>query len=673
MLNQLRRTIATLSAVVVAFLLTLGAPATPATTGPAGSGQAGQDPADLHWAQRLGLRSIARERGAEIVDQVVLVPDAATYLAEVGRWTPDRRWPVLIEDDHQTPMFVRAFEPARVVRREPIGRSLPRGEELRRVVAGMTYRTIGGHPSDDDDLETLIRGIDDQLQVMGDPPPGVILIVPDDPAWTAALALAAGRSLPIRWLPGRFGRPGSTLSVERLEELEREVARILDAMPWAWRALGDDIDAICVCGEMSVRASYDQNRHRGGNRNTTAVATTDMIGRLHDGSRAAFAGWIFGDEARAAFVAMSSLFLPRRSAMLFNGYGDDPPWSNYALTRPQTNLIEAGFDAVERSGETATVEYWERSLIGGWSHDLIFINSGGNADFFNVGRSQRRNAPDIPVLNHPAAVHFVHSWSFRFPSDVGTVGGRFLAHGAYAFVASVEEPGLGAFMPPRATTPRLLSAVPFLVAMRWWPPEAMSRPWRVATFGDPLMTIPPLEADARRRCDPPDDSVEDLRALARRLMARANAEKCPDALAEAMRTLRLLAEDALAARLYRAGRAGGFADARSARVAVKSFFTLADSDGFTDAWQEGEPEGFPYEDMAWHLLLPRLESGRRDMALILESSLRGPRTDNDAIRLFRRLVEVSGRDDARAFMQRAIERMPNETRAKRLRDEMNRR
>ena len=93
--------------------LTFGgiAPATLAQTQPL------PPPDQLHWAVKLGLRIEQVNRAFPVVDCVVLVPDAATYLDELGKWSPRGRWPVLFEDDQLAPMFIRRFRPSRVYRR----------------------------------------------------------------------------------------------------------------------------------------------------------------------------------------------------------------------------------------------------------------------------------------------------------------------------------------------------------------------------------------------------------------------------------------------------------------------------------------------------------------------------------------------------------------------------
>ena len=58
--------------------------------------QGAQEPStELRAAMFLGSRAAQMQRALPIVHQVVLVPDEATYLDEISRWSPEARWPVL--------------------------------------------------------------------------------------------------------------------------------------------------------------------------------------------------------------------------------------------------------------------------------------------------------------------------------------------------------------------------------------------------------------------------------------------------------------------------------------------------------------------------------------------------------------------------------------------------
>ena len=61
------------------------------------------------WEPRIGSRRT-------VVDAVCLVPDEAAFFEALARWDEDHWFPILIEDVEYTSKFLRAFQPARVVR-----------------------------------------------------------------------------------------------------------------------------------------------------------------------------------------------------------------------------------------------------------------------------------------------------------------------------------------------------------------------------------------------------------------------------------------------------------------------------------------------------------------------------------------------------------------------------
>src|SRR5690606_9711207 len=94
------------------------------------------------WAVRLGQRSLQVQCAFPLIDRVVLVPDAATYLDELSKWSPQGRWPVLIEDARLSAMFIRRFQPAEVIRRDTIGnRSI-----TRQAIEDLAITSFGGQP-----------------------------------------------------------------------------------------------------------------------------------------------------------------------------------------------------------------------------------------------------------------------------------------------------------------------------------------------------------------------------------------------------------------------------------------------------------------------------------------------------------------------------------------------
>src|SRR5690606_17791412 len=109
--------------------------------------------------------------------------------------SPRGRWPVLIEDTHLAPMFIRRFQPAQVIRRESVGEQ-PVTQE---AIANLTITAFGGNPQ--------VLALRDVFDAHTFTPPGVVVASLNDPAWTAAAALAAGRGQPLIWIDNAFGRP----------------------------------------------------------------------------------------------------------------------------------------------------------------------------------------------------------------------------------------------------------------------------------------------------------------------------------------------------------------------------------------------------------------------------------------------------------------------------------
>ena len=576
------------------------------------------------------------------------MPDAATYLAEVSRWSLRGRWPVLLADDHLAPMFIRRFRPARVILRDPVGEPLP-DSGRRQAVTEAIIRVWGGDPA-----KHTLR---DVFEARDHIPPGVVVASMADPAWTAALALAAGRGQPVLWLDESLGRPNQTLDRERLARLQTGIARGLAETGYAYDRLGDAIDAITVCRALSGRVAA------GGKANgNDRLAITDTLGRGPNGARYAFAGWIFGDETRCAYAAMCSLFLDRSRYWLYNTYPDTGAWASFGVDAPAATLRAAGFDATTFSGRAAVTRAWLARLAGGISTDVLVMNSKGNAGFFDLGDG-RAYSGDVPVLNEPVALHLVHSWSLRSPDTRSTVGGQFLAHGVYAYVGSVQEPNLQAFVPPAALVKRWVAGVPFLIAARHWNETA---PWRINTIGDPLMLCRPAARAAQRWPAEADDPGVDLAEQVKTLMLQADADATGEAYGEAIAALSLLGADDVAARMWRLAESNGAADAASAE-ALGALFRVRAVDDFARAWQAAPSRDDLAVTMLWHLMTPRLAVlADPDTLLLLQSVARPHQIDTDLERLAPHLTAAFGVAHTRNVIQREIEKTSNPRLRKRL-------
>jgi len=128
---------------------------------------------------------------------------------------------------------------------------------------------------------------------------------------------------------------------------------------------------------------------------------------------------------------MCSLFLPRSDFWLYNGHPSGGPWESYGMEDAAAKLRERGGTVRVSKSEEANLKAWQRMLPGGITIDVFALNSKGNVDFFDLF-SGTATPYETPVLNQPVAIHLLHSWSMQYPSQHGSVGGRWLSHGAYA-------------------------------------------------------------------------------------------------------------------------------------------------------------------------------------------------------------------------------------------------
>lgn len=488
---------------------------------------------DLPPAIRLGLRVEAVRRSVPVISAVVLVKDEVSFIEAVAHWSPKIRYPVLYDDG--TPLahediarFVRAFKPARVVRwsaPEPGAGDAPgRRDAIDRAVVRSW------------DAETPAEFVA-RLNELKIAPPGVVVASTSDPAWTAALALAAARAQPILWAEVAGG-VSDDMPLEEASRFCSVLEGSCDKIGAPWRDLGDAIDAVTIClnGPAKVRVGPDK-----------LVAATDFIGRRRidgaasreTGARWAWAGQVHGSEAQASYRAMCAIFLSARSAWLFDGYPAGAPWNTFDATRAAeflregTPAIEAAVDDMPRGDRL----HWLRRCAKPLDAGLVLVNSKGLANVFETEPGACRPG-DIPVLSVPAAVHFVHSWSAAWPSDRSTVAGRWLERGAYAYTGSVQEPFLQAFVPTPIFAARMVSSFPWGAAGR----QDSGPAWRIAIFGDPLMTFGPGAPASDAELPSPLDSAEDIASG----LAPALKEK---RFAEALDLLTLLGRDADAARL----------------------------------------------------------------------------------------------------------------------------
>ncbi|MSR44937.1 MAG: hypothetical protein EXS15_06235 [Phycisphaerales bacterium] len=628
---------------------------------------------EVSWQVKMGVRSFQVQARISVIDKVVLVPDGATYLDEISKWTLRGRWPVLIEDDFFAPLFVRAFKPSKVIRRTSIG-AMAEGEEAQRALARHAVTqawTIPGSdakPTNPAEAYASVRF----------EPMGIVFANMGDPAWTAAVALAAGHGQVLNWIDGTFDPPSSILSAQQLQELSAHIEAVTRSTGLSYAQLGDTIDAVTLCRSMPAKAVAPPGAQWAPPSMAPAkpgepIAVTDALCRSADGKRWAVASWIFGSEVRSAYTAMCSLYLAPRSLMMVNTYQSDGEWRRYSVTEAVTALKGAGYETMELSGPEASVVPWLNLLMGGFKSDVLYMNSMGNMDFFNMWNAQECYPEDVPMLQRPLAMHLIHSWSLTSPESRDTVGGRWLEHGVYAYAGSVFEPYLVAFVPPALVAERTANFVPFLVASRWCdgPLDAV---WRITTIGDPLMVMMPPSSPTPPRSTTfdvdPAHGESDVKTAAVIALTAAKTSSAPSDYAKALTDVVLTGDDAMAVQLWSvAANQGSNIAAACAEIALGSLFRQRQSELFLAAYRMIATPTPIDQDMLWQLWTQQLSSINDPAVLVwFATQVRPERPAVDLSRLAPEIARVAGAGAAREAVAPWVSRTTNEQSRKRLTD-----
>lgn len=594
--------------------------------------------ADLPPMARLGLRAAAIQQQLAVIPTLVLVPDEAAFLSAISSWrTTDEgavRFPILIDrgtyaDQQRIARFVRTFKPESVVTwKPPVEKAAPlpadRTARQRRIEDALVSAWGADAPG-------KLKARWEHFKFT---PPGVVAMWADDPAWTGGLALAAGRGQPIVWLQPRGGGAGNLAMESDADAMRADLEAALKLCDFPFDQLGDAIDAITLAMNAPPKVLLSDKDPR------KMLALTDLVGRSRDGKRFAWAGQVLGDSAQSAYSAMCSLFLPRPSrAWLFDGYEDTKPWVMFDASDAAEKLQAAGIECVvDDPAKGGSLEDWRNRIAGtstdaaspatlGFGVDAQFISvtTSGNPDFFEL-KPGFGHSVDLPILRSPAAVHFVHSWSANNPSERAHISSIWLERGAFAYVGSVHEPFLSAFVPTPLLTQRLTAGLPWGVAPRIDNADA----WKVAVFGDPLYTIIAKGAP-RAKGDLP---LPGAMPIADAVPALLKDKKY----AQAMRVLALVGRDRDAARLLAAiVREKPVPVTRELALAgINAAFVSGDFDavlGAAKAILPDDPSRAPkpetdaaadleVRDMVWHIVWPARLSLGADGAALLARALR---------------------------------------------------
>ncbi len=636
---------------------------------------------DLPPAVRLGLRVEVVRRQIPASPVVVIVPDVASYVAAIAQWRLDGhgQFPVLIDDGtwlarEDIARFVRAYQPADILRWSTTAAWPEKPSERQARIETALASAWGAFKDGTPSPEAYLP----HLATLGMKPPGIIAASIADPAWTAALALAAGRGQVLTWVSAGGGIDAQ-MAINVADELSDQVTAAATATGLKWDALGDDLEAVTLCLSVPSRTLWPRGGPipAQGSLNPVPgepVATTDLIGRHRDGKdgldrtrRWAWCGQIAGSASSAAYRAMCGLFLMPDRAWLFDGYDHAPPWNLFSATEAAETLTAAGIvcrvdrtpanglqnwrertagDWAKRDAKPAAAPAEDAPLQGGLAAGLICVNTSGNSEDFNLKPGQGLTE-DIPLLAKPAIVHFVHSWSAQYPGARPTIAGRWLERGTYAYVGSVHEPFLQAFQPTPGFVRRMLAPAPLGASARL----DQAPPWRITVLGDPLLTLGP----ARTKGPAPTlAGAVNLRETLGDTLKAAN-------FAEAFASLLMQARDADLVRLARAllTQQPEKLSPEIALLALGPAFRAADLDTFASlgtkaaALQEAQPM---LRDMVWHALQPASAKLTAEQADLLGSTLRSGSYARDAGEASRVIRRLKGEPARRQYLEDVLAR-----------------
>lgn len=642
------------------------APADPGQAGPDGKPKRGPVKVEvgdlLHQCEafpptrRVGARAhIFREYQA-VANTVVLVDSAEAAADAIGSWRGLFRFPVLIDDGslsaaENIARFVRAFKPERVVRWKPRDAE-PWSDDLTARAVRMIESI--GRIVDEEDPPKSTRKLIEKFREKKVGPQGVVALDPEDPAWIAGLALAAGRVQPVIFLKGN-GKVNRLMDGAEMRGLAESLQHQLDQVGLEWAVLGDEIDMLTIAANLPGRVGL-------GIDGKDEKALTDLLGRQRGGigARWAWAGMVFGDAQTSLYRAMCGLFIAPKAAWLFDGYGRGDPWDLYDATSAGRILDEAGYGTEVYDTPQNRADDWRRACNKGISADLVLINSKGNMNFFDLG-GKKALCGDIPLLDRPVAVHIVHSWSARLPASPKTVGGRWLEHGAYLYYGSIDEPFLNAFVETPKVVSRLLSGMPFGVAVR----RDNSPPWKLNVLGDPLTTFA-ADTTAGRRFGPevPLSPIENLDDESRAALKKGE-------FAPAIRALVMAGRDGDAARLAAAlikQKPESFG-VDAARWSVLPLFRAGRYDAIAPVFAqlpvEETKKNLMLLDALWdaaRIVLARGPDTRFEG--LLRRNLRPGQEEYDAVEAAQYIYDRAGPNEAVHFLEGVSPTLPNERRRK---------
>lgn len=606
-------------------------------------------PAALPPGLVLGAKSEGIRRLLPVAKTVVIVQDTASYVAAIDLWRTNRRFPVLIDDGtlpgrEAIARFVRAFKPTRVLRWTP--KPEANSKPMMNWVADIdgVHAVVERAWTADGVTATKTGGtarVLAQFKAVDLPHTGVVVASKDDPAWVAGLALAAGRGQPIFWTTSSRKLDDSMTPADA-NALGNAIGEFCTQHGLAWKALGDDIDAVTITAAIPATVA---------SANAGKLSTTDYVVRERGGNtRWAWAGQIFGQPAPAAYAAMAALFLQPNAAWLFDSYPTQGEWNNYDLTQAAEHLRKFGLAATLTDHPAGTESSWRSLVASPINAGLFFVNTKGNKEFFDLFTGKGLLG-DIPLLVEPASVYFVHSFSAQFVGTRDTIAGRWIDRGATQYCGSCDEPGLSGFLPSPVVAARIASGFPWGAAVRYDNAPA----WKISSFGDPLAT---LGAAASPSAEPPEfPGATDLSARVKELV-KTN-------LPEALTMLVMLGRDEEAARLLAAlAKTNDQLSSDSVLAAGLALARTGRSDDLLIALRVVRPDQFTrlpeLRDALWMIATPRLKTAK-DQALLalLRDNARPDQITRDMTELAEAWKQAFGGPSTLGMLQQIIAQQKN--------------
>ncbi len=436
--------------------------------------------ASAQWTLRSGPTR-------RVIDQVCLVPDAATFYEALATWDDTHYFPILIDDVELDLKFLRAFRPARIVRYPGRGKPIEKEEAWDRAVAAV------GEAWSPNDAPADARFKGDAKPVrLGKTPPGAVVGRPGSESLPGLAALAAGRFQPMIRLDSPKGF-GDRLQVEDLTAFLGGLDTALRAKLPEFARLGDDCDFLTLAGDYP----YVFNGPKG------ALAVDDVVGRGGaNGERWAYAGRLMGDARQSVYAAMCSLFLRPEAALLFDGYSEtDEQKKLWGLRQAAARLAPVLPIRLVGGHPNASAVAWHAATDPTNRFGLVLVNSHGSPTMFHVMNGSLHALDVMPSV--PAAVSMIHSYSAADPREPGQIAGRWLAQGAFLYHGSMDEPYLPAFRLPTLVADLLSAGMPIAAALRPTRGEPFGQPWKLVVLGDPLYTIRRVELEGPRLRDYP--------------------------------------------------------------------------------------------------------------------------------------------------------------------------